>query len=113
MEARTLMLASNNILSPANGDPIIVHTRTSCWACSTPRESIDARGEGMAFADLGEVSRAYESGKVELHASVMVRIHEQMFDRDGNRYDKTTRYWRHGGSCLVRFCPGPDLRANR
>jgi len=102
MEARTLMLASNNILSPANGDPIIVPSQDIVLGLYyATRERINARGEGMAFADLGEVSRAYESGKVELHASVMVRIREQMFDLDGNRYEKTTRYRTTVGRALL------------
>jgi len=110
MEARTLMLASNNILSPANGDPIIVPSQDIVLGLYyATRERINARGEGMAFADLGEVSRAYESGKVELHASVMVRIREQMFDRDGNRYEKTTRYRTTVGRALLSEILPPGL----
>jgi DNA-directed RNA polymerase subunit beta' len=54
MEARTLMLASNNVLFPANGEPSSCRRRTWCWVCTTPREKINGKGEGMVFADLME-----------------------------------------------------------
>ena len=77
MEARTLMLASNNILSPANGEPIIVPSQDIVLGLYyATRERINARGEGMAFSDVGEIKRAYESGKVELHSLITVRIRE-------------------------------------
>ena len=75
MEARTLMLASNNVLLPANGEPIIVPSQDIVLGLYyATREKINAMGEGMAFADVAEVARAYESRQVELHARVMVRI---------------------------------------
>src|SRR5664279_2023405 len=77
MEARTLMLASNNVLSPANGDPIIVPSQDIVLGLYyATRERINAAGEGQMFADLAEVSRAYESRQAELHARVKVRIKE-------------------------------------
>ena len=61
LEARTLMLASNNILSPAHGEPIIVPTQDVVLGLYyMTRERVDARGTGMSFADVGEVHRAYE-----------------------------------------------------
>ena len=62
LEARTLMMSTNNILSPANGEPIIVPTQDVVLGLYyLTRESVEAKGTGMAFADIDEVYRAYES----------------------------------------------------
>ena len=67
MEARTLMLASNNVLSPANGEPIIVPSQDIVLGLYyATRERINAKGEGMSFSDLAEVHRAYDSRQVEI-----------------------------------------------
>ena len=93
MEARTLMLASNNILSPANGDPIIVPSQDIVLGLYyITRDRINAVGEGAVFADVSEVSRAYESRKVELHAKVQVRLKEYEINAQGERKEKITRY---------------------
>ncbi|MFO1361493.1 MAG: DNA-directed RNA polymerase subunit beta' [Burkholderiales bacterium] len=93
MEARTLMLSSNNVLSPANGDPIIVPSQDIVLGLYyATRERINARGEAMGFADVGEMIRAYESGMVELHAKIAVRIREFDVSADGERRPKVTRY---------------------
>ncbi|OGA33464.1 MAG: DNA-directed RNA polymerase subunit beta' [Betaproteobacteria bacterium RIFCSPLOWO2_12_FULL_62_13b] len=106
MEARTLMLASNNILSPANGDPIIVPSQDIVLGLYyATRQRVNAHGEGMAFTDLAEVSRAYDSGQVALHAGVTVRIREIEFDDapDGStqRREKWTRYQTSVGRALL------------
>ena len=88
LEARTLMMSTNNILSPANGEPIIVPTQDVVLGLYyMTRESVSARGEGMTFADLDEVHRAYETRQVSLHARVKVRISEVLFDEDGQRQE--------------------------
>ncbi len=93
MEARTLMLSSNNILSPANGEPIIVPSQDIVLGLYyATRDRINARGEGMAFADIPEVKRAYESGKVDLHARVMARIKEYDVSESGEKSERITRY---------------------
>ena len=75
MEARTLMLASNNVLLPSNGEPCIVPSQDIVLGLYyATREKINAQGEGMLFADLAEVQRAYESRQVELHAKIQVRL---------------------------------------
>src|SRR5258708_10303569 len=75
MEARTLMLASNNVLSPANGEPIIVPSQDIVLGLYyATREHVNAMGEGMSFSDLGEVHRAYDSRQVPLNAKVWGRI---------------------------------------
>ena len=79
LEARALMMSSNNILSPANGDPIIVPSQDVVLGLYyMTRERIGARGEGMVFADGQEVHRAYESRGVELGARVRVRLREHL-----------------------------------
>ncbi len=93
MEARTLMLASNNVLSPANGDPIIVPSQDIVLGLYyATRDRINARGEGMVFADVSEVKRAYESGQAELHARVTVRIREYERDADGEWAPRLVRH---------------------
>ncbi len=110
MEARTLMLASNNILSPANGDPIIVPSQDIVLGLYyATREKINAVGEGMAFSDVGEIKRAYESGKVELHAKITVRIREFDLDEAGQKVEKITRYGTTAGRALLSEILPPGL----
>src|SRR5216110_2881944 len=102
MEARTLMLASNNILSPANGDPIIVPSQDIVLGLYyATRERVNARGEAMVFADMTEVARAYDSGKVELHAGVTVRIREAEFGPGGEKIEKLVRHRTTVGRALL------------
>lgn len=102
MEARTLMLASNNVLSPANGEPIIVPSQDIVLGLYyATREKINAKGEGMAFADLAEVTRALQSGELELHAKVAVRINEYEEDGNGGWLEKRTRYNTTAGRALL------------
>jgi len=82
-EARVLMMATNNILSPANGEPIIVPSQDMVLGLYyMTRESINAKGEGMIFADPEEARRAYETGQVALQAKVQVRIKETHYEND-------------------------------
>jgi len=93
MEARALMLSSNNILSPANGDPIIVPSQDIVLGLYyATRDNVNARGDGMSFADVAEALRAYESKQVEIHARVNVRIREYDVGPDGDKTAKVTRY---------------------
>ncbi|MGM0552877.1 MAG: DNA-directed RNA polymerase subunit beta' [Pseudomonadota bacterium] len=79
LEARTLMLSSNNVLSPANGEPIIVPSQDIVLGLYyLSREKVNARGEGMTFSDVDEVHRAYEHELVDLHARITVRIADTM-----------------------------------
>ena len=88
LEARTLMLASNNILSPAHGEPIIVPTQDVVMGLYyMTRDRVDARGTGMVFSDVAEAHRAFESGAVDLHAKVRVRIKETVQDESGDLTD--------------------------
>ncbi len=102
MEVRTLMMSSNNILSPANGEPIIVPSQDIVLGLYyITREKVGASGEGMLFPNIGEVSRAYESRAVELNARIMVRINEYDLGADGERHAKTTRYDTTVGRALL------------
>ncbi|HWV89051.1 MAG TPA: DNA-directed RNA polymerase subunit beta', partial [Burkholderiales bacterium] len=102
MEARTLMLASNNVLSPANGEPIIVPSQDIVLGLYyATRERINAKGEGMSFADLAEVHRAYDSRQVEINARVWVRIKEKELGEDGEVKEKITRYETTVGRALL------------
>ena len=102
LEARTLMLSTNNIMSPANGEPIIVPSQDIVLGLYYfSREKMGARGEGMAFANIAEVSRAYESRQVEINARVKVRIKEYEFDSAGEKREKVTRYETTVGRALL------------
>ncbi|MFP5213499.1 MAG: DNA-directed RNA polymerase subunit beta', partial [Acidobacteriota bacterium] len=73
-EARVLMMSTNNILSPAHGDPIIVPSQDIVLGIYyMTREKPGARGEGRVFASRGEVRSAFDAGEAELHATVTVR----------------------------------------
>jgi DNA-directed RNA polymerase subunit beta' len=77
LEARALMMSSNNILSPANGDPIIVPSQDVVLGLYyMTRERVGAKGEGMFFSDIAEVHRAYESRHLDLQAKIKVRLTE-------------------------------------
>src|ERR1700710_575070 len=81
LEARVLMMSTNNILSPANGDPIIVPTQDVVLGLYyMTRELVNAKGEGMVFANTAEAHRAYDNRVVDLHAKVKVRIKETVID---------------------------------
>ncbi|QGM08559.1 DNA-directed RNA polymerase subunit beta' [Stenotrophomonas maltophilia] len=91
LEARALMMSTNNILSPANGEPIIVPSQDVVLGLYYMTRSLEnKKGEGMAFANIAEVKRAYDNRVVELHARVKVRITEVVTDEDGNKQNKTS-----------------------
>jgi DNA-directed RNA polymerase subunit beta' len=95
LEARALMMSSNNILSPANGDPIIVPSQDVVLGLYyMTRERVGAKGEGMMFADVGEAHRAYETREVDLQARITVRINETLLEngekKSRRRLVKTT-----------------------
>nr|MBA3252736.1 DNA-directed RNA polymerase subunit beta' [Burkholderiaceae bacterium] len=103
LEARSLMLASNNVLFPSNGDPSIVPSQDIVLGLYyATREKINGKGEGSFFTDLAEVHRAYENREVELQTRVTVRVRE--FDVNAETGDKTpklTRYETTVGRALM------------
>ena len=89
LEARTLMMSTNNILSPAHGEPIIVPTQDVVLGLYyMTRESVNARGTGMVFADIAEVHRAFQCGAVDLHARIKARIRDVVFTDDGETAER-------------------------
>src|SRR5574344_1984221 len=85
LEARALMMSTNNVLSPANGEPIIVPSQDVVLGLYyMTREAVNAKGEGRVFADLQEVDRLFRAGEVSLHAKVKVRINETVNQKDGS-----------------------------
>jgi len=85
LECRALMMSTNNILSPANGDPIIVPSQDVVLGIYfMTRDRINAKGEGMVFADVAEVQRAYGAKHVDLQAKVKVRVTEYVKSEDGS-----------------------------
>ena len=94
MEARTLMLASNNVLFPANGEPSIVPSQDVVLGLYyTTRERINGKGEGLIFADTGEVQRAFDAGEVELNSSINVRLTEYTKDKETGEFIPSTKLW--------------------
>jgi DNA-directed RNA polymerase subunit beta' len=93
LEARSLMMSTNNVLSPANGEPIIVPTQDVVLGLYyLTRKCINAKGEGMTFADVDEVHRAYENGAVDLHATIRARIKEFPYNKETGQYEKKVRF---------------------
>ena len=90
LEARALMLASNNVLFPSNGEPSIVPSQDIVLGLYyTTREKTNAKGEGMMFSNVTEVLRAYDNREVELGTKITVRLHE--YDRDRATGETTPR----------------------
>jgi DNA-directed RNA polymerase subunit beta' len=94
MEARTLMLASNNVLFPSNGEPSIVPSQDVVLGLYyTTRDRINGKGEGLMFADVGEVQRAFDAGAVEMHSRVNVRLTEYAKDKETGEFTASTKLW--------------------
>jgi DNA-directed RNA polymerase subunit beta' len=109
-EARTLMLASNNVLSPANGEPIIVPSQDIVLGLYyMTREKINAKGEGMMFADVSEARRAYDNREADLHARVTVRIKEVTLDAEKKRVETIRRVETTLGRSLLSEILPPGL----
>ncbi|MFM9270827.1 DNA-directed RNA polymerase subunit beta' [Halomonas elongata] len=108
LESRALMMATNNVLSPANGEPIIVPSQDVVLGLYyMTRERINAKGEGMVFSGLDEVERAFGTQSVSLHARVKVRLDEVIIEEEGGEktysrklYDTTV-----GRALLYRILP--------
>ena len=91
LEARALMMSTNNILSPANGEPIIVPSQDVVLGLYyMTRDRINAKGEGTVFKDPKEAEKAYRSGNAELHARVKVRISETVSTEEGDAVEQVS-----------------------
>ena len=107
MEARTLMMSTNNVLSPANGDPIIVPSQDVVLGLYyLTRDRVNGLGEGMIFTDTKEAEKAYRTGTAELHARVKIRITEHVRNSDGELEPVVTlRDTTVGRAILWQICP--------
>jgi DNA-directed RNA polymerase subunit beta' len=94
MECRTLMLASNNVLFPSNGEPSIVPSQDVVLGLYyTTRDRINGKGEGLIFSDTGEVQRAFDAGEVELNSRINVRLTEYSKNKETGEFDGSTKLW--------------------
>ncbi len=110
MEARTLMLASNNILFPASGEPSIVPSQDIVLGLYyMTRERVAAKGEGSMFINVAEAQRAYETGQVSLNAKITVRLKETDKDEKGEIIARTTRYETTVGRAILSEILPPGL----
>ena len=107
MEARTLMMSTNNVLAPANGEPIIVPSQDVVLGLYyLTRDCINGLGEGMVFTDTKEAEKAYRTGTAELHARVKIRITEHVKNADGEMIATTTlRDTTIGRAIMWQVCP--------
>ena len=103
MEARTLMLASNNILFPASGEPSIVPSQDVVLGLYyTTRDRTNGKGEGLVFSDTGEVRRAFDAGELDLNARISVRLTEWTKDKETKAFVPSTKLWETtGGRALL------------
>ncbi|MCY7294635.1 DNA-directed RNA polymerase subunit beta' [Alteromonas sp. a30] len=105
LEARALMMSTNNILSPANGEPIIVPSQDVVLGLYyMTRDRINAKGEGMAFANVKEAEKAYRTGVADLHARVKVRLNNVKIDKDGNVSEKVELIDTTVGRAILSLC---------
>ena len=94
MECRTLMLASNNVLFPSNGEPSIVPSQDVVLGLYyTTRDRINGKGEGLIFSDTGEVQRAFDANEVELNSRINVRLTEYTKDKETGEFVPSTKLW--------------------
>ena len=90
LEARSLMMSTNNVLHPANGDPVIVPTQDVVLGLYyMTREAVNAPGEGAFLSDVEEALFAYQNKSMSLHAKVKVRVNE--YFKNGDEWEKTQR----------------------
>ena len=102
IEARCLMMSTNNILSSSSGDPIIVPSQDVVLGLYyMTRGAINAKGEGMLFASISEVKRAYELGAAHIHAKVKTKIQDTVIDIDGNKTSRSRVVDTTVGRCLL------------
>jgi len=107
LEARSLMMSTNNVLAPANGEPIIVPSQDVVLGLYyLTRDCVNGLGEGMVFADTKEAEKAYRTGVAELHARVKIRITEHVRNAEGELEAKVSlRDTTVGRAILWQVCP--------
>lgn len=107
LEARALMMSTNNILSPANGQPIIVPDQDVVLGLYyLTRDQVNVKGEGMIFSDIAEVRRAYDAHAVHIHAKIKVRMGQYTIDEDGvEHYSRSIVSTTVGRALLAEILP--------
>jgi DNA-directed RNA polymerase subunit beta' len=102
LEARALMMSTNNVLSPANGEPIIVPSQDVVLGLYyMTRDRINAKGEGMVFSNTDEAERALGAGHVHMQARVKVRVLEKILTEDGDIEETTSIKETTIGRCML------------
>ncbi|MGY6278209.1 DNA-directed RNA polymerase subunit beta' [Methylomonas sp. MgM2] len=102
LEARTLMMATNNILSPANGEPVINPSQDVVLGLYyISREKVNARGEGSVFGDLSEVMKALDAKSVELQSKIQLRVTEKLKHGDGEFHAVVSRKQTTVGRAII------------
>ncbi len=110
LEARALMMSTNNVLSPANGEPIIVPSQDIVLGLYyMTRTRVNAKGEGMVFTDIAECHRAYQSKVADLHAMVTVRITDYVENEAGRWVPVPRRVETTVGRAIVSEILPPGL----
>jgi len=102
LEARALMMSTNNVLLPADGEPIIVPSQDVVLGVYwMTRDRVNDLGEGMRFSDIEEVARAYANRQVGLQAKIKVRVHEKIIDDEGQWHEHSVIHDTTVGRALV------------
>ena len=110
LEARALMMSTNNVLSPANGEPIIVPSQDIVLGLYyMTRTRINAKGEGMVFKDTSECHRAYETKIADLHARITVRVMDSVQNESGRWIQQPRRVETTIGRAIVSEILPPGL----
>jgi len=110
LEARALMMSTNNVLSPANGEPIIVPSQDIVLGLYyMTRTRVNAKGEGMVFRDVAECYRAYESKVADLHARITVRVMDSVENEAGEWVPQARRVETTIGRAIVSEILPPGL----
>jgi DNA-directed RNA polymerase subunit beta' len=106
LEARTLMMSTNNLLSPANGDPIIVPSQDVVLGLYyITREKVNAIGEGKSFSNWQEVTRALEAKVVHLHTRIKLKVEETVIEDDKEHVSTRIVDTTVGRALLCRILP--------
>ena len=102
LEARTLMMSTNNVLSPANGEPVIVPSQDVVLGLYyMTREKVNGKGEGKAYSNVSEVHRAYETHALALNSKIRVRITDHPYDEAGQPKQRTRLVETTAGRALL------------
>jgi len=108
MEAKLLMLSPNNIIHPANGEPIAVPSQDMVMGCYyMTKEKPGAKGEGKFFSNKNQAITAYQCGKIETHALVKVRIEEELVETTPGRLLFNAMLPKENKKYNVTFGKGP------